>query len=81
VVVDELEGGFKTTCSTCAGGGASFTSLREGRRRAAACLRRPQAPAIVDNHPHAPRLRSGVVLVARRTFDRCQRVPIWGGYC
>ena len=56
VVVGELEDGFKATCLTCAGGGASLTSLREGRRHAAALLRRPQAPAIVDNHPHASQL-------------------------
>ena len=49
-------GGFKATCLTCAGGGAGLTSLREGRRHAAAFLRRPQAPAIVDNHPHASQL-------------------------
>ena len=45
VVVGELEGG-----------GTDLTSLQEGRRRVAACLRRPQVPAIVDNHPHASRL-------------------------
>jgi len=56
VVVGELEGGFKATCLTWAGGGTSLTSLREGRGHTAAFLRRPQAPAIVDNHPHASQL-------------------------
>ena len=37
--VDGLE--RKTTRSTCEGGGTALTSLREGRRHAAACLRRP----------------------------------------
>ena len=37
--VDELEG--ETTRSTCEGGGTVLTSLREGRRHATACLRRP----------------------------------------
>jgi len=37
--VDGSEG--KTTCSACEGGGASLTSLQEGRKHAAACLRRP----------------------------------------
>jgi len=41
VVAGQLGGGFKTTCLTCAGGGADLTSLREGRRHTAACLRRP----------------------------------------
>jgi len=41
VVAGELGGGFKTTCLTCAGGGAGLTSLREGRRHTAAFLRRP----------------------------------------
>jgi len=34
----------KTTRSTCAGGGAALTSLREGRRSVAAYLRRLGAP-------------------------------------
>ena len=37
--VDGLEG--ETTRSTCEGGGTALTSLREGRRHAAACLHRP----------------------------------------
>jgi len=41
VVAGELGGGMKTTCLTCAGGGAGLTSLREGRRHTAAFLRRP----------------------------------------
>jgi len=37
--VDGLE--EETTRSACKGGGTALTSLREGRRHAAACLRRP----------------------------------------
>ena len=35
---------------TCTSGGAALTSLREGRRDAAAFLRELEAPAIVARH-------------------------------
>jgi len=41
----------ETTRLTCAGGGTTLTSLRKGRRHAAAFLRRVESPAITDNHP------------------------------
>jgi len=45
----------ETTRSTCAGGGTALTSLREGRRNSAACLRRLQATAITANGPQTCR--------------------------
>jgi len=45
----------ETTHSTCAGGGTALTSLREGRRNTAACLRRLQATAVTANGPQTCR--------------------------
>jgi len=45
----------ETTRSTCVGGGTALTSLREGRKNAAACLRRLQAPAMAANQPQTCR--------------------------
>ena len=55
------------------GGGAGLTSLREGRRHSAACVRCPSPLAIVKNHPTCQ--GEVVGLAARRPFDECWRVP------
>ena len=68
----------KSRPPTCTSGGTALTSLREGRRDAAAFLRELEAPAIVAQHAKTSQ-RGGVGLAAHRIIDECPMVSVVGG--
>ena len=71
------EGGSETTRLTCAGGGATLTSLQEGRRLVAAFLRRVVAFATGRKSPIDLRMRWGAGNSSNH-LDECLRVPVGG---